>query len=175
MNLEQRDIASGLELEERLLFLPLPHSMSLTSQIVLERNNLTNHLLKINLQKLMTKGIQIKEEMTVYNLLIIINLINLHLEDLTQVYQNQIPKKAMMICMVHQDHPNKQAADQQEGNNRIPLLLYHLKFPFHLDLIFLNHLNILIHLQAIKRTTLQLLWNLVFILSEPLNQLFKKI
>ena len=46
MNLEQRAVASGLVLEEQLLFLQLPHLMSLISQIVLERNYLTNHLPK---------------------------------------------------------------------------------------------------------------------------------
>ena len=111
MNLEQRDIASGLESEEQLLFLLLPHLMSLNFRIVLERNNLTNHLPKINLQKLTTKGIQIKEEMMVYNLLIIINQIILHLEDLTQFYWDQIPKIVMMIYLVHHNQPNTQAAN----------------------------------------------------------------
>ena len=112
MNQEQKDIASGLELEEWLLFSQLLHLMSLISQIVLERNSLTNHLPKINLQKLTIKRIQIKEEMVVYNLLITINLIIHDLKDLTQVYWDQIPKIVMMIFMVHQDHPNKQIANQ---------------------------------------------------------------
>ena len=62
-------------------------------------------------QKLMTEWIQIKEETMVYNLLIIINLIIHHFEDLIQVYQDQIPKIVMMIFMVHHDHPNTQVAD----------------------------------------------------------------
>ena len=102
MNLEQRDMTSGLELEKQLLFLQLPHSMSLNSQIALERNNLTNHLPKINLQKLTTKRIRIKEEIMVFNLLIKINQIFIHLEDLIQVYRIQILRVVMMIYMVPQ-------------------------------------------------------------------------
>ena len=65
----------------------------------------------INLQKLTTKGILIKQEMTVYNLLIIINQIILHFKDLTQVYRDQIPKIVTMIFMVLPDHPNTQEVD----------------------------------------------------------------
>ena len=111
MNLEQRDIASGLESEEQLLFLLLSHSMSLNFQSVLERNNLTNHLPKINLQKLTIKRIQIKEETMVYNLLIKINQVIHHLKDLTQVYRDQKLRTVMMIYMVHPDHPNIQVAN----------------------------------------------------------------
>ena len=84
MNQEQRDIVSGPEPEEWLSFPLLPHLMSLISRIVLERNYLTNHLLKINLQKLMAERIQIKVQTMVYNLLIIINQIINHLKDLTK-------------------------------------------------------------------------------------------
>ena len=80
-----------------------------------------------------------------------------------------------MIFMVLPDHPNTQVANQQERTNSILLLLYHLESQFHLDLIFLNHLNVLIHLQAIKRIILELQWNLAFILLKPLNLLSKRI
>ena len=78
MNQEQKDITSGLEPEEWSLFPLLPHIMNLIFQIVLERNYLTNHLPIINLQKLTTKRIQIKEETMVYNLLIKLDLISLN-------------------------------------------------------------------------------------------------
>ena len=107
---------------------------------------LTNHLLKINLQKLTTNRIQIKEEMTIYNLLIKINQIMHCLKDLTQVYQDQILRIVTMIYIINLDHPNKQVANQQERINRILLLLFHLDLQSHLDLTFLNHLNIPIHL-----------------------------
>ena len=76
--------------------------------------------------------------------------------------------------MVHKDYRNKQEANWQERNNKVLLLLYHLDLQSHLDLISLNHLNVLIHLWAIKRIILELQWNLEFVLSEPLNQLSKK-
>ena len=136
-----------------------------------------NHLLpKFNLPKWAILGIwimiiMIKEEMTVTNLLIMINLrLHLLVQNLIMDYQIQISRKMMKIsmdriyaywqgthslgcCHVHQTH--KGVHWQDEPDRGVLLLpLYHLDHQSHLDLHFhLTHLHLQNLLWAMGRNT----------------------